>query len=52
MTNHLDSVVDGAVIVRGLGSGFAQDVQVRSHLLRRRWYPTSVGGTKYRPHPI
>ena len=50
MTNHRESVIDGAVIVRGLGSGFAQDVEVRSHRIVTD-EPTSVGGTDKGPKP-
>ena len=50
MTNQSESVVDGAVIVRGLGSGFAQDVEVRSHRFVAD-EPTSVGGTDRGPTP-
>lgn len=44
MTNQGESAVGGAVIVRGLASGFAQEVEVRSHHFVAD-EPTSVGGT-------
>lgn len=50
MTNQGESAVGGAVIVRGLASGFAQDVEVRSHRFVAD-EPTSVGGTDTGPTP-
>lgn len=50
MTNQGESVVDGAVMVRGLASGFAQDIEVRSHRFAAD-EPTSVGGTDRGPTP-
>jgi len=48
MTNQGESVVDGAVMVRGFASGFAQVVEVRSHRFAAD-EPTSVGGTDRGP---
>ena len=50
MTNQGESAVDGAVMVRGLASGFAQDIEVRSHRFAAD-EPTSVGGTDRGPTP-
>lgn len=50
MTNQGESGVDSTVIVRGLASGFAQDVEVRSHRFNAD-EPTSVGGTDKGPTP-
>jgi putative redox protein len=50
MTTQGESAVDGAVIVRGLVSGFAQDVEVRSHRFAVD-EPASVGGTDRGPTP-
>jgi putative redox protein len=50
MTNQGESVVDGAVMVRGFASGFAQVVEVRSHRFAAD-EPTSVGGTDRGPTP-
>src|SRR5574339_513614 len=50
MTNQGESAVGGGVIVRGLASGFAQEVEVRSHHFVAD-EPTSVGGTDTGPTP-
>jgi putative redox protein len=50
MTNQGESVVDGVVMVRGLASGFAQDIEVRSHRFAAN-EPISVGGTDRGPTP-
>lgn len=50
MTTDGEPAIDPAVIVRGLVSGFAQDVEVRSHRFAAD-EPTSVGGTDKGPTP-
>ena len=50
MTNQGESAVDGTVMVRGLASGFVQDIDVRSHRFAAD-EPTSVGGTDRGPTP-
>jgi putative redox protein len=50
MSNQGESAIDGAVIVRGLASGFVQDVEVRLHRFVAD-EPTSVGGTDRGPTP-
>ena len=50
MTNQGESAVDGTVMVRGLASGFVQDIEVRSHRFAAD-EPTSVGGTDRGPTP-
>ena len=50
MTNQGESAVDGAVMVRGLASGFVQDIEVGSHRFAAD-EPASVGGTDRGPTP-
>lgn len=50
MTNHGESAVDSTVMVRGLASGFVQDIEVRSHRFAAD-EPTAVGGTDRGPTP-
>ena len=50
MSNQGESTFDGAVIVRGLASGFAQDIDVRSHRFAAD-QPRSLGGTDRGPTP-
>jgi putative redox protein len=50
MSNQGESTFDGDVIVRGLASGFAQDIDVRSHRFAAD-QPRSLGGTDRGPTP-
>jgi putative redox protein len=50
MSNHDAALREGAVIVRGLASGFAQTVQARSHRLTAD-EPIEFGGVDSGPTP-